>query len=98
MTETTSDFMRQLMQIEENEENEEQIRELICCVLTENRDEEIKNQCRKKLRSLENAKCIFTKKCKYSYFDLSELLRSVCLCSDIILGQTGRRIYAELEE
>lgn len=98
MTETTADFVEQLMQIEENEENEEQIRELICCVLAENRDEKIKNKCLRKLRALENAKCIRTEKCEYSYFELSDLLRSICLCSDIILGQSGRRVTCELEE
>lgn len=98
MTKTTADFVEQLMRIEENEENEEQIRELICCILAENRDEKIKHQCLRKLRSLENAKCIRTQKCEYSYFGLSDLLRSIILCSDIILGQSGRRVSCELEE
>ena len=98
MTETTSDFIEQLMRIEENEENEEQIRELICCVLAENRDEKIKKQCMRKLRSLENAKCIRAEKCEYAYFGLSDFLSSLCLCSEIVLGHTGCRIYADFEE
>ena len=97
MTDTTTDFIEKLMQIDETEENEEQIRELICCVLAENRDEKIKKQCLRKLRALENEKCVCRTSCEYSYFDLSELLRSVCLCSDILLGQTGKRLCCELE-
>lgn len=98
MTKTTHDALEKLMKIADTEENEEQIRELVCEILSKNRGEEIKSRCLQKLRALENEKCIRAKQCEYSYFDLSGLVRNLCICSDIILGQSGHTLHFEIEE
>lgn len=90
--------LESLGKIETTPENEEEIRELICRILAQNKTESAKAACRRKLRALENEKLIRQSKAGYSYLDLSELLRSMCLCSEILLGHTGLRIYCNTED
>lgn len=87
-----------LKRIEATPEHEEEIRELACRILAKDKSEEARSLCLQTFRNLENEKLIRLKTAGYTYFNLSELLRSLCLCSDILLGHTGLRIFCETEE
>lgn len=87
-----------LKKIEATPEHEEEIRELACRILAKDKSEAARTLCLQTFRQLENEKLIRLKTVKYAYFDLSEFLRSLCLCSDILLGHTGLRIFCETEE
>lgn len=98
MAKTVLSPLENLRKTEAMPENEEEIRELICRVLSEDKSEEAKRTCLKKIRELVNEKLIQQKKAEYSYFDLAGFIRSLCLCSDIVFGQNGRRISFEIQE
>lgn len=98
MAKTVLSPLESLRKTEAIPENEEEIRELVCRVISQDKSEEAKRICLKKIRELENAKLIQVKKAEYSYFDLAGFIRSLCLCSDIVFGQNGRKIDCETEE
>ena len=98
MKETVLSPLENLEKIEATPENEEKIRELICRILARNKTESAKSVCQRKLRALENEKLIRLTKADCSYFELSGFLRSICLCSDILLGHTGLRIVCDTED
>lgn len=87
-----------LLLLAETEENEQEIRELVCFLLSKDRSEKTRRLCLRKLRALENEKCLRTKKCGYTYFDFSALVQNLCICSDILFGQNGHTLRFELEE
>lgn len=100
MDKTTLDKLKRLTLLEPAKENEAEIRELVCSILScceKPADIEAKRMCLCKLRALSNEKCIAAKECDYGVLDLSELLRSVCLCADILLSGSGYKVTAELE-
>ncbi|MCM1364369.1 MAG: hypothetical protein NC122_03980 [Faecalibacterium sp.] len=105
MLQTIESKLQQLSKLEPTIENEFKIRSLIAEIsaMTNNNihDEHDKNAlsaCLLSLRKLENNKCACAKKCDYSFFDIAKLLENICLCSDILLADTGVNLHFESEK
>lgn len=98
MTKSVLNPMESLKKINAAPENEEEIRELVCRILSQDKSAGAKSACLKKLRELENEKLIRLRKAEFSYFDLAAYIKSLCLCSDIIIGQSGRAVSCRTQE
>ena len=99
--------VERLLAIEETEENESEIRELVCEVFSRSAelhellcresdptaDRRTLSCCLRKLRTLNNNKESALTCCEYSVVELDRLLESVCLCADVLLSQCGANVF-----
>ncbi len=82
-------------------ENERKIKDLCNDIAISARGEEKQsaiNECRKKLRSLENEKCRRAVSGEFREFDLAKLIENLSFCCDIVLSDIGKSVTCETEK
>lgn len=92
--------LHKLSLIPEKCENEEEIRNLACEILSfasEDERPEALLQCRNKLRKLQNEKCRKAESCQMCILDIGKLLESITLCADVLLSDVSKTLNYTFE-
>lgn len=93
--------LKQLKKIKPFLKNEELIRNLSCeiaAIAADERREEAVKTCLKKIRSLENERCVKSKECKMQKVDIGLLFENTALAADVILSSFGKNLSFTFEE
>lgn len=92
--------LRELEKIKPFLKNEELIRNLSCeiaAIAADERREEAVLACLKKIRSLENERCLKSKSCKMQSVDIGKLFENIALAADVILSSFGKNFSFTFE-